>query len=86
LVLAAHLHILKLGWIRESKLHMPERLFVLPRDQIEAVALVQPGQPEDRPNPLHLIVYQSPNQEALRRFKLIHDISTEVFHSLSREL
>jgi hypothetical protein len=89
-LLGAHLHILKLAWIREGKVRMSERLFVLPRDQIEAVALLQTGQPEDRLNPLQVIVYQSPNQEALRRFKLIRDVSTEVHstevHSLSPEL
>ena len=53
-VLRAHLHILKLRWIRESKVCMPERLSVLPGDQVEAVPLVQPREPERLTHPLGL--------------------------------
>jgi hypothetical protein len=56
---------------------MPERLLVLPRNQIEAVALVQPGQPEDRANPVDLVVCQSPNEKTLALFSRIHDITIE---------
>ena len=83
-VLMAHLHVLKLRWIRKSKVRMPERLVILPRDQIEAVALVQPGQPEDHPNPLDLVVCQSPNAKTLTWFSPIHDVSIELSQNLSQ--
>src|ERR1051326_2575692 len=67
-VLRAHLHILQLRRIRERQVRMPERLLVLPRHQVEAVALVQPRQPKERPNPLDLIISQSPNGKTFTRF------------------
>jgi hypothetical protein len=83
-LLGADLDILKLRWIRQSKVRMPERLLGFPRDQIEAVALVQPSQPEDRPNPLDLVVCQSPNDNTLTRLSPIHDASIELSQNLNQ--
>jgi hypothetical protein len=83
-VLRANLYILKLRWISERKVYMPERLLVLPRDQIEAVALVQPGQPEDCPNPLDLVICQSPNEKMLTRLSPIHEVSIELPQNLDQ--
>ena len=49
-----------------------------------AVALGQAGQPKDRPNPLDLVVCQSPNEKTLTRFSPIHDVSIDLFQNLSQ--
>ena len=84
-LLRAYLHILKLRWIGESKVGMPERLVVLPRDQIEAVALVQPGQSKDRPNPLDLVVcHRRTTRRSRGRSSPIHEVSIELPQNLDQ--
>jgi hypothetical protein len=56
---------------------LSDRLLVLPRDQIEAVSLVQPGEPQHRQNPLDLVVRELPNDAPLTERSPVHDTTLD---------
>ncbi len=65
-VFGTHGDILELGRVGEGDVGVAEWFFVLPCDQVEPVALIQPGQAEHGVNEVDLTVGQRPNSK-LRR-------------------
>ena len=52
-MLRSYGNILQLGRIRQRQVRVPKRLVALPGNQVEAVPLVQPVQPEHGSDTLH---------------------------------
>ncbi len=59
-VFRAHRDILELGWVGQGEVRMPGRLIALPGDEVEAVALLEPGEAQDRAHPVDLARRQAP--------------------------
>ena len=54
-VLRADFDVLQLGRVGQGEIRVTQGLVVVPGDEVEAVALVEPGEAEDRPDAIDLV-------------------------------